>query len=230
MMARNDGLLYIKLMGSNMSQLPLKNPVISCREYFTEVINEGMEKTKFYPSQLARFYLIEIMEQFLSTENLFEKKEKNSDNEENLSTGTLAEMLLVATNQKQGIRINLLKKLGDTSLYISGFLGDSLKYKIVDVDYYADIGCVAYQRLSKAIKDNSFQELYMEFATEFIKFMDLLTFFSHKSNLQNNTDLLRLYDKYIKTGSRLAKEVLETKGLISDDDVINKKNIKDFDQ
>ena len=206
------------------------NFVMSCRQYFTEVIDEGMEKTKFYPSQMARLYLIEIMEQFLSADNLFEKNDNQSDSKENLSTGTLAEMLLVATNQKQGIRINLLKKLGDTSLYMSGFLGDSLKYKIIDVDYYADIGCVAYQRLSKSIQDCSFQELYMEFATEFIKFMDLLTFFSHKSKLQNNTDLLRLYDKYIKTGSRLAKEVLETKGLISDDDAINKKNIKDFNQ
>ena len=213
-----------------MGQPTLNNFVLSCREYFTEVINEGMEKTKFYPSQMARFYLIEIMEQFLSAENLFKKKEKKSENEETLSTGTLAEMLLIATNQKQGVRINLLKKLGDTSLYISGFLGDSLKYKIIDVDYYADIGCIAYQRLSKTINDNSFQELYMEFATEFIKFMDLLTFFSHKSKLQNNTDLLRLYDKYIKTGSRLAKEILETKGLIRDDDIVNKKNIKDFNQ
>ena len=159
-----------------MNQPPLNHPVVSCREYFTEVINEGMEKTKFYPSQMARFYLIEVMEQFLSSENLFEKKEKTKDNEKELSTGTLAEMLLTATNQKQGIRVNLLKRLGDTSLYISGFLGDSLKYKIIDIDYYADIGCVAYQRLSKVINDNSFQELYKEFATEFIKFMDLLTF------------------------------------------------------
>ena len=213
-----------------MSQPPLKNAVVSCREYFTEVIDEGMQKTKFYPSQMARFYLIEVMEQFLSADNLFEKKKENSENKENLSTGTLAEMLLIATNQKQGIRISLLKKLGDTSLYISGFLGDSLKYKIIDIDYYADIGCVAYQRLSKVINDNSFQELYMEFATEFIKFMDLLTFVSHKSKLQSNTDLLRLYDKYIKTGSSLAKELLETKGLINKDDVVNKKKIKDFNQ
>ena len=216
--------------GVDMNQPPLSHFAVSCREYFTEVINEGMEKTKFYPSQMARFYLIEVMEQFLSSENLFEKKERTKDSEKKLSTGTLAEKLLTATNQRQGIRVNLLKRLGDTSLYISGFLGDSLKYKIVDIDYYADIGCVAYQRLSKVINDNSFQELYMEFATEFIKFMDLLTFFSHKSNLQTNTDLLRLYDRYIKTGSQLAKELLETNGLIIDSDIANKKKIKDFNQ
>ena len=201
-------------------------PLLSCREYFTEVIDEGMEKIKFYPSQMARFYLIEVMEQFLPAENLFEKKEKTTDPQKQPSSGTLAEMLLIATNQRQGVRINLLKKLGDTSLYISGFLGDSLKYKLIDVDYYADIGCVAYQRLSKVIKDSSFQELYMEFATEFIGFMDLLTFFSHKSNIQSNTDLLRLYDKYIKTGSRMAKEFLETNGLINDDETISRKKNK----
>lgn len=205
-------------------------PLVSCREYFTEVIDEGMEKIKFYPSQMARFYLIEVMEQFLPAENLFEKKEKTIDSQKQHSTGTLAEMLLIATNQRQGVRINLLKKLGDTSLYISGFLGDSLKYKLIDVDYYADIGCVAYQRLSKVIKDSSFQELYMEFATEFIGFMDLLTFFSHKSNIQTNTDLLRLYDKYIKTGSRMAKEFLETKGLINEEETISRKKIKKFNQ
>ena len=208
----------------------MDQPLVSCREYFTEVINEGMEKIKFYPSQMARFYLIEVMEQFVPAENLFEKRKEAIDPQKQPSTGTLAEMLLIATNQKQGVRINLLKKLGDTSLYISGFLGDSLKYKLIDVDYYADIGCVAYQRLSKVIKGSSFQELYMEFAREFIGFMDLLTFFSHKSNIQTNTDLLRLYDKYIKTGSRIAKEFLETKGLINDDQTMDREEMKKFNQ
>ena len=202
-----------------MGQSPTDHFLVSSRDYFAEVIDEGMEKIKFYPSQMARLYLLEVMEQFLSTDNLFEKK---TDTDQK-STGTLAEMLLVATNEKHGVKINLLKKLGDTSLYMSGFLGDSLNYKLVDIDYYADIGCVAYERLSKAIKDTSFQELYMEFATEFINFMDLLTFFSHKANIQTNTDLLRLYDKYIKTGSRMAEEFLKTKGLVN-------KNVTDHEK
>lgn len=193
-----------------MKDLAKESLLVSCKDYFAEVIDEGIEKTKFCPSQMARLYLLEILEQFLSSENLFEKK----TDKESGSTGTLAEMLLIATNEKQNVKINLLKKLGDTSLYMSGFLGDSLNYKLVDIDYYADIGCVAYQRLSKTINDSSFQELYMEFATEFINFMDLLTFFSHKANIQTNTDLLRLYDRYIKTGSRIAEEFLKTKGLI----------------
>lgn len=194
-----------------MSKLSTDQLLVSCKEYFAEVIDEGIEKTQFYPSHIARFYLLEIMEQFLSADNLFEQTTHTEQN----STGTLAEMLLIATNEKQGFKISLLKKLGDTSLYMSGFLGDSLKDKLVDIDYYADIGCVAYQRLSKSIQDTSFQELYMEFATEFINFMDLLTFFSHKVNVQTNTDLLRLYDRYIKTGSRIAEEFLKTKGLVN---------------
>ena len=203
----------------------------SCRDYFSEVIDEGMQHTKFYPSKMARFYLLEIMEQFLSSDNLFEM-EKQTGEDGQPSTGTLAEMLLTATNEKHGVRVNLLKKLADTSLYISGFLGDSLKYKIIDIDYYADIGCVAYQRLSKVIKDESFQELYMEFATDFMSFMDLLTFFSHKSNIQTNTDLLRLYDRYVKTGSRVAKEFLETQGMISagDENSLDREKLKKFNQ
>ena len=33
-----------------------------------------------------------------------------------------------------------LKQIGDVSLFISGFFSDSLRRKLVDVDYYVSIG------------------------------------------------------------------------------------------
>ena len=39
-----------------------------------------------------------------------------------------------------------LKQIGDVSLFVSGFFSDSLRRKLVDVDYYVSIGGVAYQR------------------------------------------------------------------------------------
>ena len=54
----------------------------------------------------------------------------------------------MAQNSEPIVRFELLKKLGDRSLYISGFFADSLQRKVVDVDYYAEMGGVAYGALA----------------------------------------------------------------------------------
>ena len=53
-----------------------------------------------------------------------------------------------------------------------------------------------------------------EFSNKFVEFVDVLTYISQKSLVQTNKDLLRLYDRYLSTGSRLAKEELIEKGLL----------------
>jgi hypothetical protein len=128
----------------------------------------------------------------------------------------LAELFLKAQNESSStLRIDLLKKLGDTSLYISGFFGDSLNRKLVDIDYYADMGGVAYGSLSKEIADQSLAEVYDCFSTRFIEFVDVLTYMSQKTQVQTDQDLLRLYDRYLATGSKLAEEQLLEKGVLN---------------
>ena len=127
----------------------------------------------------------------------------------------LAEMWLKAVNAEGSVRVELLRKLGDSSLYISGFFGPSLKRKLVDVDYYAHLGGSAYSSLAQAAGEETFAKMYSEMSYRFLDFVDVFTLISQKSLNQPNhsSDLLRLFDRVATTGSGLAKEELTQQGI-----------------
>jgi hypothetical protein len=173
----------------------------SSQEYFTDLVTQAVEKRKFQTSPYVFQYLVHLLQSHVTNPNVH-------------MNGTLAETLLTACQSERPVKIELLKKLGDTSLYISGFFGDSLRRKIVDIDYYADIGCSAYSHLAAELNTNVQSTVYSEFSQRFLDYVDLLTYISQNSLVQSNQDLLRLYERYVMTGSELAKEQLIEKGLL----------------
>ena len=182
---------------------------ISLSEFFNEQVSQalGQRKVKTYP--LVEKYLVDLLQFYTSADNLYEEQEGKK------RQTTLAELYLKAMSESsQTLRFDLLKKLGDTSLYISGFFGDSLKRKIVDVDYYAEIGGRAYHHLSVTAPEDTYCKVFDEIANRFLDFVDVLTLVSQRAMIQTNEDLLRLYDRYITTGSELAKDQLLEKGLL----------------
>jgi Mor family transcriptional regulator len=176
--------------------------LVSSVSYFNEVVQAAIEKRGFEASPLASQYIVKLLDSFMLAENV----PRNT---------SLAETLLKASQAERKTRQEMLKRLGDVSLYISGFFGDSLNRKIVDIDYYADIGGVAYGQLAKELEPDSTAGVYGEFSTRFLEFVDLLTYISQSSLVQSNRDLLRLYDRYVKTGSELAREQLLENGLLT---------------
>ena len=180
---------------------------VSSKSFFFEMINESKIKVKFQPSETASYYLVDLMDSFLYSAPSVEEIDKESKSK------TLAESFLNATSSYDKCKIKLLKKLADTTLYVSGFFGDSLNRKLIDIDYYINMGETAYETLAKSINESTFSELYMEFAQKFMNFVELLTYISLKVNLQSDEDVLRLYEKYLVTGSTLAKNKLIEEGL-----------------
>ena len=178
----------------------------SPRAFFFDRMEQACKRLRFEPLPLSRQYLVELLEFFIFSSNLFRPEKE-----------TLAELYLKASNSPAPLRQDLLKKLGDGSLYISGFFGDSLNRKVVDLDYYVDMGGVAYGALAQSSSDEMKAKMYGDFASNFPTFVDVLAFISQESSIQTNGDLLKLYDRYIATGSRLAEERLVEKGLINAD-------------
>ena len=110
--------------------------------------------------------------------------------------------------QRQGLR-----RVGDLSLFISGYFPDSLRRGLVDVDYYVALGGYAYgslQRLEHAACAPIFQEL----SEKFSGFVDVLGEVSERSGLASHTDLLRLYERWLRTGSRRTGEALVAQGIV----------------
>lgn len=183
----------------------------SPKEFFNDVVQEAITARKMSTFPMAQTYLVSILENYIHTNNLYDSQTENGKR----TRETLAETFLKAQNANSTVKIELLKRLGDVSLYVSGFFGDSLSRKIIDVDYYVDMGEVAYGTLAQEIKEDTSRKVFKDFSSRFLEYVDLLTTISQKSFVQNDESILRLYEKYLKTGSELAKETLEEKGIIT---------------
>ena len=173
--------------------------------YFSELVQSALAKRRLNTQPVVSHYLVGLLESYLNVEMI-----KNET--------TLAVTLVRAQLAEKKVKTEMLKRLGDTSLYVSGFFGDSLRRKIIDIDYYADIGGTAYAYLASQANDESLAYTYKEFSMRFLDYVDLLTYISQNSMIQSNQDLLRLYERYVMTGSELAKEQLLEKGLLTTTD------------
>lgn len=136
---------------------------ISSRDYFNEIVDHALAQRKVKTLPFVRGYLVDLLEYYVPTSNLFD----DQDSSGRRTRETLAETFLKAQTADTLVRIELLKKLGDRSLYISGFFGDSLQRKLVDLDYYADMGCTAYGALSETVREDTLAKIYREFASRF---------------------------------------------------------------
>ena len=106
-----------------------------------------------------------------------------------------------------------LRRVGDLSLYISGFFSDSLNRRLVDVDYYIPLGECAYGSLART-GDDTLGDVFDELSEKFTAFVDILGEVSERTAMTSNADLLRLYEKYLRTGSRRSGDLLAARGIV----------------
>ena len=154
------------------------NLLVSSREFFFEMVESGLSKRNVRTPPAVQSYLVNLLEYYLDARNLFDEP---TDEVGNRRPTTLAEMFLTAANSQATEKQDLLKKLGDRSLYISGFFGDSLSRKLIDIDYYAEMGGAAYASLASTAKEDTTAQVYRTFSTRFIEFVDVLSYISQQS-------------------------------------------------
>ena len=106
-----------------------------------------------------------------------------------------------------------LRSVGDFSLFMSGFFADSFNRKIVDVDYYVSMGEYAYGSLSRRDED-AFSEVFRELARKFVGFVDVLSDISERTGGAQRSDILRLYEKWLRTGSSRDGQKLVEHGIV----------------
>src|SRR4051794_5774788 len=106
------------------------------QEYFRELIIEALGKQKLQPKPETEFYLVDLLYKFMNAERLHGR-----DSNGELKQEALVLMLKQALEHpSQQARNTMLKQIGDISLYTAGFFQDSLNRKLVDVDYYIEMG------------------------------------------------------------------------------------------
>ncbi len=180
------------------------------QEYFYELLTEAMSRKSFKPRPETEVYLLNLLGQFMTTDALYAK-----DADGNLKEEPLAMMLKEALETPHGEAQRMLfRQVGDVSLYTAGFFQESLNRKLVDLDYYIDMGGVAYDQVARRADETTMRALYEELAHRFAAFVDILAEISDKTSLKSEANLLRLYEVWVRTKSERAERALKEAGII----------------
>jgi hypothetical protein len=102
------------------------------------------------------------------------------------------------------------------SLFIAGFFAHSFARKLVDVDYHIAMGGRAYGTLAEALargRSRVLAQVFAELAAKFQPLVDALNDVSETSYRHTDADILRLYEMWLKTGSRRSYQILRRLGV-----------------
>jgi hypothetical protein len=178
-------------------------------DYFRTEVRAAISNQKVQASPHTEFYLVRMLADFSRVSALYEAHEHRET--------PLAIRYLQSLQAGRQEAFRMLKQLGDVALYISGFFQDSLNRRQVDLEYYISMGGNAYHRLSSLSRQHSiaesFEETFSELAARFVQYVDVLGEVSEKSQLFNASDLLRLYERWLSTGSERLKRKLNDHGI-----------------
>ena len=175
----------------------------SAVEYFKELVEGAIEHQGLSANELTSFYLVQLLASFV------ERPAADSEHDSAPLAVRLARALEAGGTRQRAS----LKNIGDVSLFVSGFFSDSLNRKLVDVDYYVTIGGYAYGALSRNETD-TFSPVFAELAAKFVGFVDVLSEVSERTSCSSNSDVLRLYEKWLKTGSPRSGQLLVERGVV----------------
>jgi len=177
-------------------------------EFFRERVQETMTRQQVPASQLLEFYLVNLLQEYKKSEKLFEKEGTQ------VVEKPLALLLAQALDGDLNTRILYLKKLGDSALYVAGFFAESIRRKLVDLDYYIKMGGGAYQSLSLILRpQKTFSELYDELALRFSDLVEVIGEIANRSQCQTNRDILKIYERWLQTGDAHLEDLLKEAGI-----------------
>ena len=174
-------------------------------EYFKDLVESAVSRQHLRTSELTEYYLVDLLCRFMRPDRRIPFYDDTSE-----PLALRLRRALESGGMEQRAR---LRNLGDFSLFTSGFFSDSLNRQAVDVDYYVSMGEYAYGSLSRRDTD-ALGEVFTELARKFVAYMDVLADISERTGTAASTDVLRLYERWLRTGSARDGQRLVDRGLV----------------
>jgi hypothetical protein len=175
-------------------------------EFFKEYVEAACARQRLNPQPLTSYYVVSLLSDF--THIGTSPAGQSVAGREPLGLKLLRALDSGGSRQRLGLR-----QVGDASLFISGFFSDSLRRSLVDIDYYVSLGGYAYRSL--VASDDTLSPIFAELSEKFVAFVDVLSDVSARTQVTNDADLLRLYEKWLRTGSRHNGELLAEHGIVA---------------
>ena len=185
--------------------------VHSLRDYFRESLHSALEHQHVAVGGETEQYVVNLLTIFARSEALYEQTPDGAHIRPLVSM--LTDALEAPTAEA---RCTGLQRLGDVSLFVAGFFAQGFARKLVDIDYHIAMGGRAYGTLSDAVKRSGRPALgpvFGELAAKFQRLVDALNEVSEAGREHSDFDALRLYEIWLKTGSRRAEKLLAGLGV-----------------
>ena len=168
-------------------------------EFFRELVETAMHNQRVSAHEMTSFYVVNLLSGFVYVRA----------GDEPLCTRLARALKAAGIAQRDDLR-----SVGDQSLFLSGFFSDSFNRSLVDIDYYIRIGELAYRSLARRGDNTALGDVFDELSDKFTEFVDVLGEVSERTSLSSNADVLRLYEKWLRTGSRRSGDLLASKGIV----------------
>ena len=193
---------------SDGSRTPRVVPVSNLREYFHDALHGALERQHLAVEDQTEHYVVNLLTLFSRSEALYE------------SGARLKPLVVMLTEALEaptpGDRNRGLQRLGDVSLFIAGFFSQSFARKLIDIDYHIAMGGRAYSTLAEGLsrtRSRVLGQVFAELADKFQPMVDALIDISETSYKHSDKDILRLYEVWLKTGSKRSLDILKRLGV-----------------
>jgi hypothetical protein len=185
--------------------------VSSLREYFQGALQQALAHQHVAVEDQTEQYVVNLLTIFARSEQLFEQTS------EGVRLRPLVQMLSDALEAPTAAeRERQLQRLGDVSLFVAGFFAHGFARKVVDIDYHIAMGGRAYGALAYGMARGPrrvLSRVFGELAAKFQPIVDALGEISDTARRYSETDILRLYELWLKTGSARAGGLLRQLGV-----------------
>ena len=186
-------------------------PVANLREFFHDALHGALERQHLAVEDQTEHYVVNLLTLFARSEALYEQ---TADGTRMKPLVVMLTEALEASNAAD--RHRGLQRLGDVSLFIAGFFAQSFARKLIDIDYHIAMGGRAYGTLAEALartRSRVLGQVFAELAEKFQPMVDALNEISETAYQHSDRDILRLYEIWMKTGSKRSFEILKRLGV-----------------
>ena len=186
-------------------------PVANLKEYFRDALHGALASQQLSVEDQTEHYVVNLLTLFSRSEALFECTPEGP------RLRPLVVMLSAALEARSaGDRNRNLQRLGDVSLFVAGFFAQSFARKLIDIDYHIAMGGRAYGVLADSLsrgKGRVLGNVFAELSEKFQPMVDALNALAESAYTHSDKDILRLYEIWLKTGSRRSYALLKRLGV-----------------
>ena len=171
--------------------------------FFQAEVERAFREERLAPGAMVEHYVVQLLAGYAVQQ---------------IESTPLALRMLAAAEAPTRERRRHLRRIGDTSLYVSGFWSESLEGRMVDVDYYIEMGGTAYSELARCgsrAAGDPLGDVFGELAVNFVRFVGALALISRRvATPTSDRDILRLYRQWQRTKSANAAARLAALGVV----------------